>query len=803
MDERFRVWRSVGPWALLMVTSCSVDDAVECGHASVRASVISGQVAVDPVPVHQPVPGRWPAAAFAGGQYLVVWEDHRVGRPILYGGRVAADGSSLDGFGFPILDLNSKRDYQPSVASDGTQFLVVTARTGEILGVRVSATGEVLDLDPIVIASPEILAWPPSLMFDGEQYVVAWSEGTSPPGPDNGIRWARVQPDGTVLDPDGVFVYPMAIEITRVGVSFDGAGYLLSWADFDADAQTKVVVAGRVAPDGTPIDETPIRISPIGVNVEPKRGPVAGFDGTNHVIAWTNRKIVNNEWDEEAEEYRIRAARLAPDGALLDPDGILVFHKDGEFVWVDRLDIAAGGGRSLLVWSVDGQDSHADWARPVDAAQLAADGTVTAYPKDTFPRGLSATVEVHAEGGLMLWQGGDYEEVHHPILVGTRLDAAGMPLADGAVSPATCANQQVVTAAAFGMQRFFVLWDDTRDPPGNRKKLHGARLAIDGTPLDAEPLRITNEWAWKSNVVFDGANFVVTWVRFPYDYYRVARVSPAGDLLDAKPVEMPLDSEYGKPSGASDGTHTLLLGQTKFPFGIAAAIVDQQLELASDVVHLIQDDMAAPSGALASFDGIDYLVVWQETKQIGGRRINQAGALEGDRITIVDDDNARLRAIASGDGVNLVVWTSGTEIRATRVDVGGQVLDPDGFLVTNALWHDGHSAAFDGTSFVVAWRVPVDLHAAVVTTQGEVSPTFSISTEPVHVGPPFLAGADGRVLAAYTRFVPGAPHDAHRVHGRVRSYLSTFPLDIAAPVPKGKPPANLLEARPLERAREP
>jgi MYXO-CTERM domain-containing protein len=86
------------------------------------------------------------------------------------------------------------------------------------------------------------------------------------------------------------------------------------------------------------------------------------------------------------------------------------------------------------------------------------------------------------------------------------------------------------------------------------------------------------------------------------------------------------------------------------------------------------------------------------------------------------------------------------------------------------------SVAFDGARFVVAWRTPsvpgdedsFDLHGAEVTPGGDVLRTFPISEEPEHEGAPYLvANANKQVLAAYTRFVPGAPYDARRARARL------------------------------------
>jgi hypothetical protein len=736
-------------------------------------------VAVETTPVYRPVQGAWPAAAFDGTQYLVVWEDQRLRRPILYGGRIAADGTTLHPFGFRILDATPEQlgftdddvyndeysyEYQPAVVFDGENFLVVMKAGGMIRGVRVSPAGEVLDPAGFLIAAP-ILASRPSLIFDGEHYQVIWSQ-SGPGAP--GVFKARVKPDATMLDPGGVFVYASDDDYPMpVGVSFDGTNILLSWVNeqFDDAANVEdfwLLWAGRIAVDGTLIDETPIRLSPEGEDVW---NPAAGFDGTNHVIAWSS------------EVSGIRASRVTPDGTLLDPDGFAVdewAEKEG----IHRLDVSAGNGTSSVVWSAShhGDDSPGDWADLIRAAQIATDGTTSLHPIDAFPPGLEATVAAHLDGALLLWGDGRDRSRDYAQIVGMRLDTAGTPVGS-VVAPASTASRQDVIAAASDGQNFFVLWTDTRYPTGKGKALHGARVGADGTPLDLKSLPLTETPIESAHAVFDGANFVITWLDPPpegsYNQFNTVRVSPAGLRLDTPPLHPPLCDDV---AGASDGTHTLLVGDDCDGPEYSALLLDQDGAVASDLMPIPDPGHV---GVAASFDGTGYLVVGLLQSQ----RITQAGALEGPPFSVVGSEAYHLET-AGGDGQHLVVWATESGIWAARVSSDGQVLDPEGQLVA-ALNNIGcthehepdlslcseASVAFDGENFVVAWReqsIPghpssLDLYAVTVSPEGVVSPRFVISQEPEREGSPFLAAnAEGQVLAAYNRFVPGPPYDTRR-----------------------------------------
>lgn len=726
--------------------------------------VIEDEIAVEVMPAYRPTQGRLPVAAFDGDQYLAVWEDQRRHRSVLYGARVEADGTSTDPWGFPILDVDppSLHDrYVASVASDGVDFLVVTWTGAQILGARVSAAGEVLDPDGILIAEPSSAM--PSVAFDGEQYMVVWAD-------EGQIHRARVQANGVVLDPDGVPVYSTSAEWTRVGLSFDGAQHLLIWDDYDLQLQSNVINAGRMTPDGTAIDQVPIFIHSAAPHGYEYTRSAAGFDGTNHVIAWV---------DLGDTQYEILVSRVTPDGTVLDPEGIPIFSESIEADVVHRVEIAAGSGRSQVVWSMDYQGEGGPDALWVRGARVATDGTVSLYPEDTFAHGLDGTVAVHPNGALLLWREGDDWSDDYPAITGTLLDDAGVPVPDSVVVPAATASRQEVKGVASDGHNYFVIWTDTRDPEAEGKALYGGRVGAFGAPLDPEPILLTTWRTDRADVVFDGANYVVTWVHNSGGEgagapYRVVRVTPAGERLDMDSLEPPLRSNgYDILDGASDGSNTLMIGVDKQSAESEfAAVLLGQDGSAGDVIHIVDEGEGYALDAAVSFDGVGYLTVWTDQDGVFGHRITQAGELAGMRFNVLDKQVWAL-AMARGPDLHLLAWRDEDGIWAMRVSQAGQVLDPGGFFVAEAWFGAKPSVVFDGENFVVAWGTPsmgvensYDLLAARVTPHGDVSPPFEIAPAPESDGFVFLAAGES-VLAGYSRFVSGPPYDTRRAMARM------------------------------------
>jgi len=160
-----------------------------------------------------------------------VWEDKRSGLAIdIYGARVDESGDILDPAGIAISTA-AEDQYSPSVAFDGTNYLVVWGnwRGGsyDIYGARVEQSGVVLDPAGIAISTDPEHQYSPSVAFDGTNYLVVWRDGRS----GLHIYGARVNKSGVLLDPAG-------IAISAVGypgppsVAFDGTDYLVVWGSW-------------------------------------------------------------------------------------------------------------------------------------------------------------------------------------------------------------------------------------------------------------------------------------------------------------------------------------------------------------------------------------------------------------------------------------------------------------------------------------------------------------------------------------------------------------------------------------------
>jgi len=253
------------------------------------------------------------AVAFGGTNYLVVWEDYRQGTySDIYGARVTLGGLVLDPGGIAISTAARSQRY-PAIAFDGENFLVVWQGTGsgsiDIYGARVTPYGTVLDSAGIAISTAAYGQYFPAIAYDGAGYLVVWQDERSGGSPD--IYGARVTPGGTVLDPQGVAVSTAAFAQYYPALTFGGANFLVVWTDVRGGSDWDIYGA-RVTPSAMVLDPSGIAVSTAPLT---QGCPVVAFEDTSFFVAW-------QDW-RTGSDLDIYGARVTSSGAVSD-SGLVV-----------------------------------------------------------------------------------------------------------------------------------------------------------------------------------------------------------------------------------------------------------------------------------------------------------------------------------------------------------------------------------------------------------------------------------------------------------------------------------------------
>ena len=736
------------------------------------------------------IAGDWqmqPAVAFDGTQHLVVWQDGRGEEDaLIYGARVAADGTVLDPYGLRIAV-----GQYPRVAAGEDGFLVLFAERAAqgslpdtIRAARVSAAGVVLDPGGFDLAMSRSWDFSGSVAFADGNYLAAWTH-------ESDTYLARIALDGTILDPGGVLTIPEGW-IAGQALASGGGTTFLTWQLEGA------ILGSRISPQGTLLDPGGIEIEPF---VDAWAGPLVAFDGTSYVVAW----LVPDD-DTQPPSMNVKARRVTPEGAVLDPVAILVLsrpHLNGG----DTLALASNGAGSVVAHSFGGDGGDHAIALTY-LARLSPEGAaLDATPILLTDQGHSAAFAPTAAGVFTVWtdlsqyptygSGSTFISGREVGLDGALQGAAPTPIS-------TSANAQVEPSVAFDGQHYLLVWSDGRsDGAGEPGDIYAARVSPAGELLDPSAFPVATGPNEESEplAIFNGQSTVVAWVDTPptdYNEYSppllmATRVSPEGAALDVPALKLTMAE--GDYVGAALGVD----GSVRFVVDTRTVHVSQNG--AVSIATAVPELPIYPHPRALTFDGTNHLIVWtsddQDPKEgyshdisIVGERIGPDDTLlDPSPLAIATTDGSAIVDVAAGFGadVSLVVWIEDepgfARLRAVRLAPDGTTLDPrNGLLLAEhatgntvcvkELTASNPAVVFDGQVFVVAWRVPqdhcewdsFDLLGATVTPAGEVGPAFVISEAPHAKGPPALASAgNGETLITFARFLEEAPYGATRV----------------------------------------
>jgi hypothetical protein len=304
-------------------------------------------------------PQHCPSVASSATSYLAVWEDLRNGPTDIYGTRVSPASTVLDPLGIAV---STAAGYQgsPAVASDGTNFLVVWGdqRSGDaIYGARVNPQGLVLDPNGIAISPVANGQYRPAVTFDGTNFLVVWDDWRS--GGD--ICGARVSQAGAVLDPDGIPISTAADWQYSPVACFDGTSFLVVWMDYRGGSGCSDIYGARVSQTGTVLDPEGI---PVSTAANHQIHPVVSFDGTSFLAVWQDGR--DGYWG-------IYGARVSQAGVVLDPDGVAISTATS---CQESPAVSFDGTNWLVVWTDERSGSVDIWG-----ARVTSSGTVL----DEFP----------------------------------------------------------------------------------------------------------------------------------------------------------------------------------------------------------------------------------------------------------------------------------------------------------------------------------------------------------------------------------------------------------------------------------
>ncbi len=472
------------------------------------------------------------------------------------------------------------------------------------------------------------------------------------------------------------------------------------------------VRAARIAPDGTVVDEIGVRVGGNVVDLH------AVFTG-EHILALTRRT--------ESGQDVIEVMRISLD---LDPDATVVTElaRDDSLLGVPR--IAFGDGVALATWAFVG--TGGDTRRDIILQRLTPEGAPLGEPASLTPSGTADFLpDVVFDGSqfVVAW-----ERHEDPIRVlATRVTIAGDVIDGGGVTLATTIGFPRPRLAAGGGQ-LIVSWRE--DAVLRARRFTPSMAVLDATPIDIDT---TADSLSSVDVEFSAGRFGIGW--------RHSEPGTDNDAIMFRGVGL---DGIASPAVVVDGT-----GSVGVPVELSSDGVLMMLVWRGLVARIGPDDEVLDPGGFsfahranvetfATVAGGDgrYLVAWRDDRDGGqtvfARVFDEAGAPVSDALRLSGEDvPAQVPRATFGNGQFGVAWLAnfGAEsqgLRAVRISTDGIVLDDAPLEIVPLSGDMGadFDLAIGPAGALAVWDqkgASSDVFGRLIASDGALGPAFPIS----------------------------------------------------------------------------
>jgi len=554
-------------------------------------------------------------------------------------------------------------------------------------------------------------------------------------------------------------------------VAFDGENYFVIWEDpRNREEFYDCLVGARVSPEGQVLDPTGLTLL-CGMDFYYAS---IDFDGENYQIVW--------------EAGLIYGMRVTPSGEVLDPGGFVIRRGDYPLNFAE---VACGDDHSLAVWSFHHQGAAQDYG--IHASRLARDGSVMDDPPILVDTGeelyANPVAAYDGQNYFLAWY--DYRQGYEPEykcnVYGARVSPEGQVLDAVPIDLSPVGDYQAYPRVAFDGENFLVAYNDCRD--NGRPELRWSIYAVLVTPAGellnpAGFLVATGESSVTINEVeyFNGYYYAF-WsddqVGRDSDIF-ITRIAPDGRVLDTQSLSGAGDGQFLLKAATGDGQMLAVWidgREMRNAWNIYGARFDETGSIIDPEGFLITRSANREQHPAAAFDGVNYLVVWEDFRffdtldtysDLFGARVTPDGevldplgipistapgiqanpdvAYTGEQFVVAWED------YRNGDGDDAV-----QDVYAARVSGAGTGLDPEGLPITT----DEPEAlepviAGDGTNAMLAWATYGACWAKRLSPAGTILDPDGLRLDPGweywFSGTPTIAFDGANYLIAWTYY---------------------------------------------------
>ncbi len=495
-----------------------------------------------------------PAIARGGDVLLAVWDDHR-SMPSgtgyfyetsgdIYGMRLDGSGNLLDAVPFVVTQAQATQE-NPKIAWNGTHWLVafesysVTAGgyyQKSLAAVRVAPNGQVVDAAPIPIYnfSPAGGAW--AVASDGTDWVVVCQTSDS----NSSLKAVRITAAGTVAQPPKLLVPSTYYLRFNLRLAYAGGVYMFAWMDYDDTLALRFDSALNV------LDPSPITLL-AGYGLES-----LASNGSQFYIAW--HKTQPNY------TVAVTGSRVDTNGQKLEPNGVNISGSN-QPQYGTTTSVAWEGTNWRVTW---GCNNGVRIARVNAGGQVLDPGGVALTGPSTGP-----TAGTPAGGVQIVW--GSYISAENDVYTAnvSAGNSAGPSKGLSIGGP-----MQIRSDVSVGANGSMVVY---RSDIGGARRIMAQPLDANGVPIGAGPLQLdsgdTLYGPGIPSVAWNGSLYLVAWNNSSGIVAR--RVLQDGTPVDPAPVAV--TSGFGPVDVAALGDLFLVVGLTydtypEWVYGVGARV---------------------------------------------------------------------------------------------------------------------------------------------------------------------------------------------------------------------------------------
>ncbi len=424
------------------------------------------------------------------------------------------------------------------------------------------------------------------------------------------------------------------LEGSQQPVACNTAGCLAVWSVFSADHMRTVAIrAARIGPTGALLEPSTVTLSEGSTS---RYSPSVATDGTNFFVVWV------------LEGTGVVGARVSGSGALLDAGGVVLAPPATGSQ--QNPTVAWNGHDYLAAWQEAPAGVSAIRGTRVSAGGVVRDPTGLAIGPLTASTRRMPTVVGVGDGFVVAWE--DARVMPYGDLYLARVAADGTVRDPAGVHPFTAFHTRTSPALSSDGSRALLVWQDGDGGPNG---VQSALLGADGL---AGAVSVLGTTPGRPSAAFDGSHHLVAWARSSVVHH--ALLSPAG--VPVAPGDHTLGAGAFEPpflaSGGAGFQGVVQGGGTPGVLGFRVSADGATTTPPSPITYQAN----AQTDPRVASDGTDFLVTWSDRRNVLAARVSAAGAVR-DAPPLTLASSARQGRVAHDGTAWLVTWV--------RTDTGG------------------------------------------------------------------------------------------------------------------------------------